>query len=207
MILGGTMTVVEYNDKIRKEYERIKSIELLERYVISETLSPIADFGNAIHIIRSHYVHHTNVSLLIVGAYLISKWTEEDNEMLNALNCIYTQLPNKQKAVTCFLNAYHMYMRTNDFFSSTKCKEWLLESIKLYEQMVNSRLLLAGFFEGLEAKKIYTEAISHVEKVRSAQEIKKLDVACLSTVEEFVNEHIIGIHLTEENMKSIQSKI
>lgn len=64
--------VVEYNTKLREEYEKTHSLDVLERYVLSETLAPIEDHENAVRLIRESYEHAVSCNLLIIGAFLCS---------------------------------------------------------------------------------------------------------------------------------------
>lgn len=78
------MNFVEYNEILKNEYETRGDINTLIRYVISETLPPIAEYENAVKIIRKNYKTAFNTTLLIIGSYLLTECFSEKNEIIDA---------------------------------------------------------------------------------------------------------------------------
>lgn len=126
------MDTIEYNSILHREYEKTRNIHVLEKYVVSETLSPIEDYGNAVRIIRENYRNAVSCRLLIIGAHIVSKWCFDDNhnDFLNLLNEMYPFLPAAEKGIISFLNAHHIRFRDRDHYQ--ECPEYeplLLKSI------------------------------------------------------------------------------
>ena len=77
------MDTVAYNEFLRQKFEKTKDIEVLLRYVISETLSPIGDYENAVKIVREYNDDYQNPILLFIGAYWLIWWYhEKENDCL-----------------------------------------------------------------------------------------------------------------------------
>ena len=202
------MKVEEYNEYLRKEYEKTKSVELLEKYIISETLSPLEDYQNVIRIIRSNYPININVHLLYIGAYCISGWLiEERNEMLDILNDMYLHLSNRDKSIVCFLNAYQLRFADKKYSHNPKYKEWLLDSIRLNDAVVKSRIYLAALYPQPMASEIYAEALARVQKVYEEKEIIEMGVEDFSNIDAFINEHILGTHISTLTLNMITNRI
>ena len=74
------------NKQLKDEFEKNRNYFNLERYVMSELLSPIQDYENAIKIIKSNMNLISDLKLIYIGAYLSSECFQRDNEFLKMLN-------------------------------------------------------------------------------------------------------------------------
>lgn len=181
------------------KYEESKAIDVLEKYVVSETISPIADYKNAIEIIRANYCCQVNSTLLIIGAYLASEWSEGHNELLEILNKMYGYLPQKEKMIVHFLNAHHLRFRDPMYKCNPNYKMHLLKSLNGDTPFATNRRYLAELYAGDKAKEMYTEAMSNVVKVHSKSELEQMTIVQLVEPEAFINEHILGTHISYIN--------
>ena len=79
-----------------------------------------------------------------------------------------------------------------------KCN--LLKSIEHSKNsnFVNNRLDLANILEGKEAQNYLQEAISNIENIETEEALKNKPMDYWLSSQRFVNEFILGAHLTEE---------
>lgn len=199
------MNVVEYNIKLREEYEKTHSIDALEKYVLSETLAPIEDFENAVRLIRESYEHAVSCNLMIIGAFLCSEWCfgDTDNDLLHILNEMYPQLSLQKKGIVDFLNAHEIYFRDQSHYRVNPQYERLLrQSIDENPHCVRSRAYLAELYSESSratARTFYEDAIAHILEVLSAAKLKKMCIEDFLQPEAFIQEHILGTHISYVN--------
>ena len=55
--------IIEYNKFLAMEFQRTKKPDILEKYIISETLSPIEDYANAVRLIGKPYLAYKHRAL------------------------------------------------------------------------------------------------------------------------------------------------
>jgi len=201
------LNIDSYNKWLWQEYEKTQDIRLLEQYVVSETIPPISDFGNAVKIIRENYRYHTNSTLLIIGSYLTSEWIFGDNELLEILNQMYSYLPEKEKAIVCYLNACQLRFKDEGYLSNPLYQKNLLESLKCKEAFVNNRVFLAELYEKEQSKKMFNEALTNIVKVYSYHDIERMTVEHFVEPQTFINEHILGTHISIVNHEILLNRI
>lgn len=194
------------NMKFKSEFEKNKDKLSFEKYVMSELLSPIEDFENAVKIIRNNYATVLDFNLLIIGAYLIIAWTNDDNEILRLLNNIVNSTSNRERAIIHYLNAYSSY------YNCLKCNQIdevifeLKKSIIEDVPFVNNRYLLAQVSPVKEAKGYYAEAIENAQKVFSDEEIAELSTDYFLDPKVFIDEFILGTTMTMYRYNEIKKK-
>lgn len=197
--------VVEYNTKLREEYEKTHSLDVLERYVLSETLAPIEDHENAVRLIRESYEHAVSCNLLIIGAFLCSKWCfgDTDNDLLHILNEMYPQLSPQKKGIVSFLNAHEIYFRDQSHYRTDPQYERLLrQSIDENPDCVRSRAYLAELYSERSratARAFYEDAAAHILEVLSAAKLEKMRIEDFLQPEAFIQEHILGTRISYVN--------
>lgn len=201
------MTVVEYNKYLEKQYATSGNIDTLIRYVVSETLPPIEDFENAIKIIRNNYTVNINSTLLIIGSYLLSGWSSEENEMLKILNEMYQFLTEKEQSITSFLNAYQIRFHDKNYKFSEKYKMYLSESVKINTPFVFNRVWLAELVSPEVSRSLKVEAINNIEKVYSLTDINKISISTYTDPNFFINEKILGTQISYIVKEDIMSML
>lgn len=82
------MDRVMLNKQMQKEFNEHKNYDTLERYVMSELLSPIEDYLNAIDLIRKHSNLVKGLNLYYIAAYLSAEWRLESNEYSKCSNFV-----------------------------------------------------------------------------------------------------------------------
>lgn len=205
--------VVECNTKLREEYEKTHSIDVLERYVLSETLAPIEDYENAVRLIRESYEHAVSCNLMIIGAFLCSEWCfgDTDNDPLHILNEMYPQLSPQKKGIVSFLNAHEIYFRDQSHYRTNPQYERLLrQSIDENPHCVRSRAYLAELCSESSratARALYEDAIAHILEVLSAEKLKKMRIEDFLQPKAFIQEHILGTHISYVNYEFYVDRI
>lgn len=196
------MDNMEYHAMLRRAYEETGDVSALEKYVVSETLPPIEDYDHAVQMIRENYRNAVSCRLLMIGAHIVSTWCfdSEQNDFLNVLNEMYPFFPAAEKGIVSFLNAHHI--RSRDLEHYRKHPEYealLLRSITENEACVMSRVYLAEFYSRCakgKARKMRNAAASHTIKVYSMEELAQMTGESLASAEAYINEHILGTHIS-----------
>lgn len=192
------MNFVEYNEILKNEYETRGDINTLIRYVISETLPPIAEYENAVKIIRKNYKTAFNTTLLIIGSYLLTECFSEKNEMLSVLNEIMQFLTEKEKAIVYYLNAVQIRARDNNYKSNELYKMYLQKSVEVNTPFVFNRVWLAQISAPETKRKLKAEAIKNIDIVNDFSEIEKMPVTVFTEPDFFINERILGTNISSE---------
>ena len=203
--------VETYNKQLCKEYESSGTIELLERYVVSEILPPIADFPNAIKLIRTNYPCQISSKLLIIGAELLSGWDCGDNEMLEMLNSMYPYLSTQEKAIVCYLNANHLSFQDKNYERNPAYQKHLLKSLEYNVSFVKNRIRLADFYAKTAhtqstAKKLYQEAVKNIVTVFTLEEIQQRPVEQFVAPDSYINEFILGTCMAYISFEELVAK-
>ena len=195
--------VEELNKKLKSEYERHGGLELLTKYIMSETIAPIEDYENVVKIIRENYNEQINVELLIVGAYSALLWMHSSNEMLEILNLMCPFLPDRERSIIHYLNAYKLYITDGDYASQREYYEELYASLIPNVPFVNNRLKIAELLTGTEAQKYYTEAMNNIQEIFSKDDVPEFSAKCALSTQGFIDELILGTHITKEQYKEM----
>jgi hypothetical protein len=203
------MTEIEvYNKNIREEFEKKGGIDLLTKYVMSEIIPPVGDYFNAINIIRANYHLQISGELLIIGAYLTTQWTSDYNDLLGILNLMYNSFPVKERSIVNYLNACEISMKDNKYYrNNSKYIEELKKSICFNTPFVYNHYKLAEVSTRIKARKYYTDALNNVIKINSEIDINNTPFTYFLEPCNFINENILGTHLTYVNFNEITEKI
>ena len=198
------MDTVAYNEFLRQKFEKTKDIEVLLRYVISETLSPIGDYENAVKIVREYKDDYQNPILLFIGAYWLIWWYhEKENDCLQDLNRLKDRMTEEELAITYYLNASHVRATTSDYAEHPEYRENLLRSIECKVPFVNNRMDLAEISTGEERERLYAEALNNVVKVNSMEEIMAMPWEAFAEPDKFISEFITGTHPNDTDYKHL----
>lgn len=203
--------VEEYNEFLRQKFERTKTVEDLLKYVVSETLPPIADYDNAIKVIRENKVAYKNSTLLIIGAYLITEWTyDEENDLLNDLVEMQDCLSDQELAIMHYLIANHLCGRQS--CRQLTAHQHLLQSMKYKGPFVNNRLLCAGFFSAHHSvemmdRQMMREALENVVEIHDQKYLDSVTEVYFVEPQNFINEHILGTHISDSWYSILRGKL
>lgn len=188
------------NKQLQKKFNEEKNYHTLERYVMSELLSPIEDYINAIDIIKRNSSLNEGLNLYFIAAYLCAEWMPESNEFMEKLNSMIDIVDDKEKAIIYYLNAYYVSCFMENWKKSKKYRFYLIKSIEYSKNIhfVNNRFDLASISQGKEALNYLKEAIQNVEKVETIETLKNKSVNYWLSSQRFIDEFILGTHLSQE---------
>lgn len=188
------------NEQLKKDFDKDKSYYTLERYVMSELLSPIEDYFNAIDIIKRNSHLNEGLNLIYIAAYLCAEWMPESREFIEKLNNMIDMVEDKDKAIIYYLNAYYLSCSIKDWKKCEKYRNNLINSIEYSKDIyfVNNRFALANISEGKQALKYLKEASANVEKVETKDTLKTKSINYWLSSQRFINEFILGTHMSKE---------
>jgi tetratricopeptide (TPR) repeat protein len=202
---------IEINDKIEKIEilieEKLKqepnNIELWLKLAMLELEIPLVDHEKSIKCLekvltieKNHAI--TTLLLATVHNYYLG---DIDEMLVNKLNTIQTDSDEINSMLKYATSWFYEY-------KDTKQEEKLLkESINIYPKHVCNYVSLAKLYFRLgkdaEAKKLVQKALKNVKKIYSDCDIDYIP----TSVEEFLNEYVKGIHLPNIVFKMIEEMI
>ncbi len=106
--------VEELNYKLREQFLKNRNVRTLEKYVMSELMSPIQDYYNAIDIIDRNRDIIEGFNLYFIAAYLCEEWLPERVDFLEMLNNNIDCMEENNKAIVYYLNAIHLEREKDD---------------------------------------------------------------------------------------------
>lgn len=110
---------------------------------------------------------------------------------------------SKERAIVHYLNAYKLLIRDENYLSKKEYQVELNASLIPNVPFVNNRYWIAEFLKDREAKKYYREALDNVQKIFSEED---LPVEYYLEPQSFINEFIVGTHITRERYNEIYKK-
>lgn len=188
------------NEHLRKKFYEERNYYNLERYVMSELMSPIEDYFNAIDIIKKNSNLNIGLNLYYIAAYLCAEWLSESNEFLVKLNNMMDKVEDKEKAIIYYLNAHALSCSSTNWRKCAEYRFFLLKSIQYSKNIrfVNNKLDLANISKGREAENYLKEALINIEQVETKETLKNKTVDYWLSSQRFVNEFILGTHMSQE---------
>lgn len=194
------INIENLNKKLQDEFNENKNYYTLERYVMSELLSPIEDYINAINIIKENKHLNKGLNLFYIAAYLNSQWFSESNEFLDKLNKMINFVENKDKAIIYYLNAHNLSCSIHNWKECKKYSFNLMKSIEYSKNIhfVNNRFDMSNLLQGKEAIRYLKEANKNVDKVETIETLKSKSINYWLSSQRFIDEFILGTHLTKE---------
>lgn len=197
------------NEMLKKEFIENKNSITLEKYVMSEVLSPVGDYINAISIIKDNIKLTNNYNLYFVGAYLSLELFVKSNYFLDELNRIVDSLETKDKAIVFYLNACYLSCFDKNYKTSKDYKEALLKSIANSNDIpfVNNYIDLSKISDGKKEIDCLIKALSNVVCVETEEILGKKPIEYWLSSEKYINEFILGNELSEPVYRHMFQKI
>lgn len=188
------------NVQLRRQFSENRNYHTLERYVMSELLSPIEDYANAIDIIQNNCDLCIELNLCYIAAYLCAELAMGTNDVLEKLNSVIDVVEDKDKAIIYYLNAYYL---SSSIKKWRECEEYRFNLIKSIEyskhiNFVNNLVDLASISVGQEAQSFLKRALKNIEKVETKESLENKNMTYWLSSQRFIDEFILGTHLTHE---------
>lgn len=186
--------IILYNQYLSEQFQKTKDVHVLERFVLSELCAPIADFPNAIQIIRQNYKEVTSYRLLVIGAHIQPGWDDKQNEFLDILDAMCPFLCSQQQSVIWWLHALDTRIRDEHYKTNEKYREFLTKSVQCDSSSVFNLLEYINIFShcGFTRK----DVLNNVQKVYSHEELKSLNLCFFTDPEEYIAEHLLGTRIS-----------
>lgn len=183
-----------HQQNLIEKYLNTNDENIIIQIAILISLSPIADYIEAINILKKLSLVTDNINVYILGSYLIDEYVfDEENYFLdfliNSLNCAISK---KNKGIVYYLIGKHL----KKVSQKEKAVYYFKKSIECDSKCVNSCLELSRLLPECEQK--YSDmAKSNVECILSKNFLSKQTLEYFTSFDNFVEEFILGIKLPE----------
>ena len=191
------MDFTDLNLKYKAAFLSERTVRNLENYVLSEIYVPIADYQNAVNIIRREKISRTSIGLMFVEAYLCFTQLYCESEMLPLLKSSCGRFSPEENATLFYLEALSFFESKDA--SKSRIKECLDKSISYDVLFVSNFLYRAELEEDAERKsRLIKKACENVRRVYSAAECENsLDEKDFFDINNYIDAEIKCIDLTE----------
>lgn len=186
--------VIKYNIVCKKTFMADMTTENLERYVLSELLSPIEDYESALRIIHEYIDTYASVNLLIVGANEANYWHVSEYDFLERLISMYHKLEREQQSIINFLIADHIKREDADYRENAEYRNNLLKSIELSNKFAfaNNRIYLADLEMKWYDEDTCNDIISNIKKFFTEESVKNLPLSQFVDISNYIDEYVLG---------------
>lgn len=184
-----------YQQHLIKNYVDTNDENIILQIAILLSLPPIADYPEAIKILKKLSLSTGNLNVLILGAYFMSEYVfDEENCFVSALLGSLEGIENsKDKSIACYLIGKDLKKKNHKEESLI----WFKRSIEYGSEYVNNYLELAELLPPQDRQKFVDIAKSNVKCVLSEKAITKMTIEDFCSFDNFVDEFILGVKLTE----------
>lgn len=179
--------------------------EIILQIAILLTLPPVSDYAEAVKLLHAGFEDEKDMRLAIIGSFLSSTWENyRSNPFIDSLDMFLNNIQKQEQAIIYYLKAYDIFMRNQISFYEDKYETLLNKSVALYDGFVYPLYRLSQISEKARANILLKKALSNVKKVWSAKEIEEKEIADFISYQSFLDEHILGVTLSESNFKLIK---
>ena len=193
------MNTEKLNNQLRTEFNERKDYLSLEKYVMSELLSPVEDYYNAVDIIYKNIDLLEDLSLLYIASYLNSEYSMGYGDLLTKLNSRLEKVDNKNKSIIYYINAYDIICKDKEWKRNKECISYLEKSVQLANgfKFVNNRFYLAQCVDKSIAKQLAVESLENVNDKYTVETLKNIPQEYWLSSQSFIDEFILGISITD----------
>lgn len=187
------MDVVQLNEQLKTKFYKNKNYQTLEKYVMSELLSPIQDYANANRIIKDNIGLLENLNLLFIATFISSEYLFCENEFLQLLDDKIETVSDKDKAIIYFLKANHIICTDKNWRGNDICKKYLRYSVEYSKDFnfANNRFYLAQCLTE-NVKLLAKETLCNITKIDNYQSLKQKNEQYWLSSQRFIDEFILG---------------
>ncbi len=184
-----------YQQHLIKNYIDTNDENIILQIAILLSLPPIADYPETIKILKKLSLSTDNLNAFILGAYFMNEYMfDEENCFVSALSGSLESIEsNKDKSIACYLIGKDLKKKNH----KEESLSWFKKSIEYGPEYVNNYLELSELLSSQDRQKLIDIAKSNVKCVLSKKEISKMTIEELCSFDNFVDEFILGIRLTE----------
>ncbi len=193
------MNIERLNEQFKNDFLANKNYHSLEKYVMSELLTPISDYYNAVEIVCKNLNLIKGLDLLFVATYLNSEYSMGYDNLLEILNSKINETDDLNKAIIYYLNAHNIICNNKKWKNDKECLLNLKKSVDLSKgfNFANNRFYLAQCVDTQTAKIFTKEYISNVTERHTETSLKNLPEEYWFSSLSFVEEFILGTSISE----------
>lgn len=193
------MNTEKLNNKLKNDFNERKDYSSLEKYVMSELLTPIEDYHNAVNIIYQNINLLENLNLLYIASYLNSEYSMGYDDLLIKLNSILEKVDDKNKSIIYYLTAYDIICKDKEWKKNNNCISCLKKSVHMVDgfKFVNNRFYLAKCVDKFLAKQLAIESLENVNDKHTVESLKTISQEYWLSSQSFIDEFILGISITD----------
>lgn len=193
--------IYKLNMDMQEAFLRERTEPNLERYVMSELLSPIEDYAHVMQLVKENEAIIQNLHLYYVAAELASNWKPDDTYFLNKLNGLLPEVPENDKAIIYYLNA--LYAQHASGRDSREYREYLQKSVDCSSNMkfVNNKYDLACISHGRHAEKLLSEAFKDIETIETQESLQYKPNEYWLDIHRWIKEFILGTETTKDALE------
>lgn len=198
--------IVSYNNFLQNSMASSCNIDVFEKLIITELSTPICDYHNAIELIRNNFSRCMSYKLLVIGAYIVSEWSTDENEFLIILKAIEKHLDLDNRSLVWWLDAHHLQFRCKDYLNSKEYYTSLCKSIEYSQKGVFNMIAYAQLQSntiGFSAQDI----INNISHVYCYDEIMSMPVEQKANIDDYISEHIMGTKLSYSVYEHVIKKV
>lgn len=191
-----------------------RTIENLEKYVLSEVYLPISDYANAVEIIRNEDLSVTSKNLMILETYFCYTQLYSKSKMFSFLEESFRNLTKNEKAVFYYLKALSFF--GNKEHSRSVIKNCLDKSLSYKVPFVSNFLYRAELEDNkIERDNLLESGYNNIRRIYTIKECEtSLDEQYYFNIRNFIDSEIKSINLTEiqvmllfpNNFKKMEAK-
>lgn len=189
-----------YQQHLIKNYIDTNDEIIILQIAILLSLPPIADHLETIKILKKLSLSTNNLNVFILGAYFMSEYIfDEENYFVTTLSGSLESIENnKDKSIAYYLIGKDLKKKNHKEESLI----WFKKSIEYGPEYVNNYLELSELLSSKDKQKFIDIAKSNVKCVLSEKAVSKMTIEEICSFDNFVDEFILGIKLTEPVYKS-----
>lgn len=157
---------------------------------------PEENFERAVNLLENNLYKYDDIRLAILGSFLISKWFGSvENIFIKYLKEKCDIQNYDVQSIIKYLLAFQIYMEDdlNNINKYKKMIEYLEESVNLSTKYVNNYLLLAEYSNKIEKRKLMSFAKNNVKEIWDS----KNDIIFENTFNSYINEHVLGVSMSD----------
>lgn len=203
------MDIIEINEKLKKEFEQNKNYDNLEKLFMSELLSPIQDYFSAIDLVKSHLDLIKKSELLFIAAYLSSENFIKNNFFIELLDKNFSKFNDDERAIILYLKAYDIICNDRNWNKNKNCFKYLKDSRNYSKDIKfsNNLFYLSNFYKGSKKLALLKEGLGNIVNVLDEKQIERLPDDYFFSVDNYINEFIKGIDISDEVYQTKFQKI
>ena len=186
------------NKRMKEEFDKNRTYDSLEKYAMSELLSPLEDYYSFMNKVKENLSLIKNMDLVFVAVDLEQMWTSE-SFFLNYINSKIENASDRDKSIIYYLNAMQIQKDNRNWKKDKSYFNYLKKSVDLSKNFcfVNNRKALSNLLKGKKRQILIEEIPQNIEKVYDDNSVQNIDISELLSAKSYIYEFITGVSQTK----------